>query len=163
MDLPKRKKIRLKEYDYSTNGVYFITICTYKRKNILSQITSNGICELNIFGDIAVKYIENINEKYPNVFVDNYTIMPNHIHLLISINKYGTEDPSPTIPHIISWFKYKLTSAINEEKGKLEKIFQRSYYDHVVRNENDYLEIYEYIINNPLKWKEDKLYQDDNI
>ena len=111
MDLPKRKPIRLKGYDYSQNGAYFITMCTNKRECILSNIVGDDAyivpknC-LSNYGLICDKYINNINIKYENVTVDKYVIMPNHIHLIIFLN--GTmraSSPTRNIETIIRSFK----------------------------------------------------------
>ncbi|MBR2476769.1 MAG: hypothetical protein IKB50_01390 [Clostridia bacterium] len=91
MDLPKRKPTRLKEYDYSSPGAYFITVCVKDKKHILGKIVGDDAHivpknELSEYGRVCDKYIKNINNKYENVSVDKYVIMPNHIHLLISLN-----------------------------------------------------------------------------
>ena len=168
-NLPKRKNIRLKNYDYSEYGAYFITICTEKRRKILSKIADidfeivgegSPLPQLTIYGEIVDKWINSISEKYSSVAVDYYMIMPNHIHLLLSIvKKDGREDPSPTVASIIGWFKYNVTKDINQSRKVTgEKFFQRSYYDHIVRNQKDYEEISKYIHENPLKWEFDELY-----
>lgn len=161
MDIPTRKPNRLKEYDYSQNGAYFITICTQDRKEMLSKIVGDGLSvpKLTTEGYIVEKYVKEICIKYPCASVDKYVIMPNHIHLLIGINnENGTDDPSPTIGKIIGWFKYSSTKSINNSKNCIDKVFQRSFHDHIIRNETDYREIWEYIDTNPLKWTEDCFY-----
>ena len=86
------------------------------------------------------------------VSVDRYVIMPDHIHMLLRMDN-GTENPSPTIGNVMGWYKYNATKQINLRMSTNgEKIFQRSYYDHVIRNQRDYNEVWEYIENNPLKW-----------
>lgn len=167
--LPTRKKIRLQNYNYSEPGAYFITICIEKRRKILSKIAEidfeivgegSSLPQLTPYGEIVDKWIKLIPEKYPNVSVDYYVIMPNHIHLLLSVIKDdGREDPSPTVCTVIGWLKYNATKEINQlRKVTNEKIFQRSYYDHIVRNQKDYAEISKYIYENPLKWELDELY-----
>lgn len=161
MNLPERKPNRLKEYDYSSNGAYFVTICTQDRKELLSRIVGDGLSvpQLTQEGQIVNRYIDEISARYVGVRVDKYVIMPNHIHLLISIqNQNGTDDPSPTIGTIIGWFKYNVTKEINGCRNCIDKIFQRSFHDHIIRNEQDYKEIWEYIDMNPLKWEEDCFY-----
>ena len=144
-NLPKRKALRLKGFDYSTTGAYFITICTQDRKNILSTIVGEGspLPQLSRYGEIVDKWIQKIPEKYTEISIDQYVIMPNYIHLLLSVTKdYGRGDPSPTIEAAIGWVKYYATKEINnlrESVGK--KVFQRSYFDHIVRNNEDYNEI----------------------
>ena len=116
MELPKRKPTRLKEYDYSQNGAYFITICVKERKELLSKIVGDGVLDvpnniLTQYGEIADKYINKMNKFYQHIFIDKYVIMPNHIHLILSIinKENGTSrTPSPTsseISKFISSFK----------------------------------------------------------
>ena len=167
MELKKRKINRLKGFDYSTDGAYFVTICTKDRKCTLAKIVGDGspIPKKCMLGEIATRYIESISEKYPTAYVDKYVVMPNHIHLVLFINNsvIGAGNPSPTLGNIIGWLKYSITKEYN--KMRVEKIsaFQRSYYDHIIRNEKDYLEILQYIENNPMKWKMDELYNQPNL
>lgn len=110
MELPKRKRNRVCEFDYSQNGAYFVTICTYNRKRILSQIVGDGFPVPNVVGIIAEEMMHQIPNKYPDVRVDKYVIMPDHIHILLMIdsgNEVGT--PSPTLGNIIGWYKYQVT------------------------------------------------------
>jgi len=160
-ELPKRKPTRLKEFDYSTCAVYFITICTQNRKRLLSKITvgegsplpSEPYVQLSDYGEIVDKWIGNISEKYQNVSVDNYVIMPDHVHVLLSVDKNdGRGNPSPTVDTIVAWLKYQATKEINKVRNKAgERIFQRSFYDHIVRNRDDYRETCKYIFNNPIE------------
>ncbi|MDD6678155.1 MAG: hypothetical protein PUF71_02050 [Firmicutes bacterium] len=167
MELQKRKPNRLWEYDYSTNGAYFVTICTQDRRKILSSIVGDGSPVPKPCGIIAEKLIAQIPEKYPTVSVDNYVIMPDHIHMLFRFDCYsgtgnpsptvdcysGTGNPSPTLGNVIGWYKYQVTKQVNlQSNNKSERVFQRSYYDHVIRNQRDYDEIWQYIENNPRKW-----------
>ena len=154
MALPQRKPNRLFDYDYSTSGAYFITICVQDRKRILSDIVGDGFPVPKPCGIIAEKWIRQIPDKYPSVAVDRYVIMPDHIHLLLRFEMgLGTGNPSPTIGTVIGWYKYQVTKQINlVTNANGEKVFQRSYYDHVIRNQQDYDEIWEYIENNPRKW-----------
>ena len=161
---PKRKINRLKSWNYSNNGGYFITICTDNRKHILSKICVRDgfpVPQLTKTGQIVDDYIKNINLKYSCVTVSEYVIMPNHIHLLLLIDNNGTGNPSPTVGNIIGWFKYNTTKSVNEEyKSAGNKLWQRSYYDHIIRDEKDYMEKLNYILSNPLKWFDDEYYSD---
>ena len=161
MDLPKRKIIRLQNYDYSQSGAYFITICTGDHAQILSDIVGEGspLPQLTPQGKIAEKILLSVNQKYPAVKVDKYVIMPNHIHIIFVIDSNGRGNPSPTISTVMGWLKYNITKTINQYLGNSEnKIFQRSFYDHVIRDEQDYFKIWNYIDTNPAKWQEDKYY-----
>ncbi len=159
MELPKRKPTRLKGYDYSTPGMYFLTICVKDRKELLSKIIvgdDEGIVpkiQLSNYGMICERYINNINIKYENVTVDKYVIMPNHIHLIIFL--HGTmraSSPTKNIENIIRSFKIMVTKEIGKS------IWQRSYHDHIIRGEKDYQKIWEYIDTNVLRWENDCFY-----
>ena len=160
MELPKRKPNRLKQYDYSSHGAYFVTICTEGKKKILCDIVGDGFPVPKQSGRIATEWIEKIPEKYPNVSIVNYVAMPNHIHILLMLDRTGgTGNPSPTLDNIIGWYKYNVTKQINETMGTPgNRVFQRSYHDHVIRNERDYQEIWQYIEDNPTRWLQDRFY-----
>ena len=151
MELPQRKINRIPEYNYNQNGAYFITICTQDRKPILSQIVGDGSPVPKTAGLIAEKTIMQITEKYPSVSVEKHVIMPDHIHILLRIDN-GTGNPSPTLGNVIGWYKYQVTKEVNRQNYTAgEKLFQRSYYDHVIRNQQDYNAVWEYIEQNPRK------------
>ena len=159
MILPKRKPTRLKGYDYSTAGAYFITICVKNRKELLSKIIVGDDAyivpknQISNYGLICDKYINNINNKYENVTVDKYVIMPNHIHLIIFL--HGTmkaSSPTKNIKDIIRSFKTMVTKEIGTS------IWQRSYHDHIIRDKNDYQKIWEYIDTNVQRWDKDCFY-----
>ena len=154
MELPQRKPNRISEYDYSQNGAYFVTVCTQDRKNLLSTIVGDGFPVPKPIGTIAEEFIQQIPEKYPTVSVDKYVIMPDHIHLMLRFDRIlGTGNPSPTLGNVIGWFKYQVTKHVNLQMcSPGTGLFQRSFYDHVIRNQKDYDEIWEYIENNPRSW-----------
>jgi len=154
MEFAERKPNRLSEYDYSQNGAYFVTICTQDRQKTLSSIVGDGSPVPKLCGQIAGEFIRQIPLKYASVNVDKYVIMPDHIHLLLRFDHgFGMGNPSPTLGNVIGWYKYQVTKQINLQSNTTgESIFQRSYYDHVIRNQQDYDEIWEYIENNPRKW-----------
>lgn len=163
MELPRRKANRLKNFDYSSDGAYFVTICTEGRRNTLCDIVGDGFPVPKTAGMIAEKVITEIKVKYPCVNVDKYVIMPNHIHLLLSIDgSNGTGNPSPTLGNIIGWYKYTVTKQIRTRSGEQGiRFFQRSYHDHVIRNDNDYQKIWNYIEGNPSRWTEDCFYAEE--
>ncbi|MGN0542256.1 MAG: transposase [Acutalibacteraceae bacterium] len=164
MNPPNRKPNRLKGYDYSENGVYFITICVQNKEHILSKIVvgeGSPLPKLTAYGQIVDKNIRQINERYPTVFVEKYVVMPNHIHLLAEIygEPFGTGDPSPTINSVIAWMKYQTAKQINAmRKTPGVRVWQRSFYDHIVRGQQDYDEIWQYIDENPIRWSKDCFY-----
>lgn len=159
MEFQKRKPNRLKDYDYSRNGIYFITICTKEHRCILSKIVGASTArpnetQLTNIGIVVEKGIKGIEEHYKNIFVDNYVIMPNHIHLLIRIeNPDGRAVLAPTISRIIQQAKGYVTKQLGTS------IWQKLYYDHIIRDEEDYFTKWQYIENNPAKWFEDEMYQ----
>jgi len=177
---PKRKSPRLHGFDYSKGGLYFLTICTQDRKNILSDVVGKGSflpsssinpkIELKLLycGKITDKWINKIPEKFPGTYVDCYVIMPNHIHIILRITPNaagGRGDPSPTktavasTNSVVGWLKYSITREINCKTDRTgEKVFQRSYYDHIIRDREDYYRIYKYVTENPLCWQTDTLY-----
>ena len=160
-NLPIRKPTRLKDYDYSSAGAYFITICTHNRKNILSKIVGEGspLPQLTTNGKLAEEYVLKINEKYPCVKIDKYVIMPNHMHLILRIDNDGRGNPSPTVSNVVGWLKYSITKQINRNHDTAGNIiFQRSFHDHVIRDYGDYLKIWQYIDTNPAKWQDDCFY-----
>ena len=154
-ELPKRKRIRLQNYDYSRNGLYFVTICTEDKKPILSTIVGDDAhivpkkIVLKSYGEVAEKYIRHINEVYDNISVENYIIMPNHIHLLIFIDEYknGTMwASSPTkLGSVVRSFKTMVTKEVGFS------IWQRSYYDEIIRDEKHFQSVWNYIEYNALK------------
>ena len=166
MELPKRKPNRIPHFDYSTPGAYFVTICTQDKAPLLSTVVGGGALDapdvrLSRYGEIAQKYILSGN-RIPGVTVDKYVIMPNHIHLILLVEETATAGtsraPSPTnavIPHFVSTLK----RFCHRDFGKI--IFQRSYHDHVIRNEASYQKIWQYIDNNPTLWQEDCFYVTD--
>ena len=160
-DFPKRKPNRLGGFDYSTGYSYFITICTQSRVKTLSKIVGEGspLPHLTKQGEIIKNLIENIPSKYSNFSVDYYVIMPNHIHLLISVYDIGRGDPSPTVSSFIGWLKYQATKEINIMMNTMgQKQFQRSFHDHIIRNRDDYEEISKYIYENPINWETDEFF-----
>lgn len=154
-----RKPNRLKNYDYSSQGAYFITVCTIDRKCILSQIVGGGVLDapeiqLSEYGKVIENQISIMNSIYNNVNVENLVIMPNHIHMLLVVNG-SSWTPTPTnaaVPGFVSAFK----RFCNKKAG--HNIWQRSYYDHIIRDEEDYINHLQYIEDNPAKWLEDKYY-----
>ena len=161
-----RKQIRLQNYDYSENGAYFITICTKDKQKVLCKSVGTTIgrpqdellynhktFELSEYGKITENAIKNITLHYPMIIVDKYVIMPNHIHMILMIDRGGRPMVVPTISVVISQLKGYISKQIGHS------IWQSRFIDHVIRNEKDYFEHLEYIENNPLKWEFDKYYK----
>lgn len=169
MDQPIRKTNRLKDYDYSQNGAYFITICSdghqniFWKSNLIRMLQNNGELlysdELfSSYGLIVEKVIQAINDRYEDINIEKYVIMPNHIHMIVLIMNDGKlantlHHANEKIPSLVSTFK----RFSNKECGG--SIWQRSYYDHVIRDQKDYEKIWQYIEDNPIKWLEDEYYR----
>jgi len=170
MGLPARKHPRLKGYDYSRNGAYFVTICTKNREQILSEIVERNdknsdevgrddlgapFLRLTEYGKVAERYLYSVTSTYASVRVDKYIIMPNHVHVMLMIDKSEHGAPGsarPTVSQIIGAWK-RLS---NRDCGR--NLWQPSYYEHIIRDKNDYLQHWQYIDDNPVKWAEDKYY-----
>ena len=153
MKLAKRKPNRLETYDYRTAGGYFVTICTREKahlfwENVGAIIDRPENVPLNHLGQIVDQVIRNIPCRYPAVTVDKYVIMPNHVHLLLQIqtDDCGRSMIAPT-----------LSTIVQQMKGTAVKkagmpIWQKGFYDHIIRGDKDYLECWRYIEENPKKW-----------
>jgi len=163
-----RHSLRIKNYNYSIPGAYFLTICTYLKENLLGYI-SDGKIELNILVEITAREWLKTFQIRKNIQLDEYVIMPNHFHGIIIVltdNSRGVlqyaptnkfRSPSQTIGSIISGFKSAVTREIKGlDYPLLYSIWQRNYYEHIIRNENELNRIREYIQNNLLRWEYDR-------
>ena len=164
--LPKRTHARLKCYDYATPGVYFITICARDRKCVFSKIVTDEneqvANDYTEFGKIAERNLWALEQRFINLRIDKYVIMPNHIHALFVLTDCDSEaagaSPRTTISDIVCAFK-SLTAKECRKISPTAKLFQTSFYDHIVRTELDYADVVRYIENNPLAWQLDELYE----
>lgn len=154
-DLPQRKPNRLRGFDYSQSGAYFVTICVKDRKNILGRVVGGDAhiaphTRLSEFGAVVEKHLQSI----PGM--DKYVVMPNHVHMIIIIDEgrgaMRASPPTQSIPQRIKSFKTLVTKNLGRA------IWQRSYHDHVIRDQGDYLKIWEYIGANAQHWEEDCFY-----
>ena len=159
--LPIRKHPRLKGYDYSQNGAYFITICVKDRHKMLGRIVGRDApgapcyVELSEYGQVIYKEIEDTPLYYENITVEKFVVMPNHIHMIVLINGNGgapraSRPTSAWIPKMIGIIKRKT----NKANGF--NMWQTSYHDHIIRDEEEYLRIWKYIDENPIRWNEDE-------
>uniref|UniRef100_Q3AU66 Transposase IS200-like domain-containing protein n=1 Tax=Chlorobium chlorochromatii (strain CaD3) TaxID=340177 RepID=Q3AU66_CHLCH len=177
-----RRSIRLQGYDYSQSGFYFITIACQDRICRFGYV-ENGEMVLNKYGIVAYNEWVRLRTRFPNIELDVFQIMPNHMHGIIVLNEISVEDvgagftpaqnnalsniragasPAPTVSEIVGTYKslvangcLKIYTTKNETMGKL---WQRNYYEHIIRNEQSYQSFSEYIINNPAKWEDDTFY-----
>ena len=150
MPFYSRKTTRIPGYDYATCNYYFITVCTYEKACIFGKPN-----KLNTIGKIADRHISQLSSHYQGVHIDKYVIMPNHIHMIVVLD--GTENPPVT--QIVGQLKTGITKEIRQLYSDMI-VWQRSFHDHVIRNQAGYEKIWTYIENNPLKWEEDCFYKD---
>ena len=166
-ELPKRKRNRLKNYDYSASGAYFVTVCTKDKKSLFwakNHVDSVGEAislppniQLSATGKIVYDAINEIPKRYPLIKLSQYVIMPNHVHLILFIPyDNGRIISSPT----------SILTAIGQMKRYVSKkigrpIWQRSFHDHIIRNKKNYEKITKYIYENPLKWQYDCFYTEE--
>ena len=186
-DKHRRRSIRLQGYDYSWQGAYYVTICTQNRECLFGNIQHNEMV-LNQAGEMICKTWNDLSIKYPNIGIDEFIIMPNHVHGIICIvgaplvgalslespmgvadragtrpNKRAGTRPAPTtLGNVVGIFKsisthqYAINVNANNWTPFPGKLWQRNYYDHIIRNDNELNRIREYIFNNPLQWDDDE-------
>ena len=161
---PKRKPNRLENWDYTHPGCYFVTICTAGRENLFWDVGADIIrpeqLPLSPLGIRAEQTIQEIPLHYPHTFVEHYVVMPNHIHLLLTL--CSCDDgrliaaPTKSLSTIIAQMK----RTVSKEAGR--PIWQKSFHDHIIRSESDFLSVWNYISANPIRWSED-IYYDPNF
>jgi REP element-mobilizing transposase RayT len=181
-DQPKRKILRLKDFDYTTEGAYFVTICTRNMEDYFGKVIYEEMI-LNKSGQMIEEWWKKLEKKYEEIILDEYIIMPNHLHgvlMIIRDKPVGTDPrvrpdnkdkpvgadlrvrPNPSLSDFIKWFKTMTTNhyirnvKVENWKPFDKKLWQRSFYERIIRNEKDLNNIREYIINNPLKWEWEK-------
>jgi REP element-mobilizing transposase RayT len=197
-EIHHRRSIRLKEYDYSQAGAYFVTVCAWKKECLFGEI-KNGEMLLNEYDEIVMKCWNDLPHRYYYAQLDEFVIMPNHVHGIVSLSNVGaqfiapfrtttmekqgvikkgviniapTENNSvkqgemnhaPTVGDIVRGFKARCTHAINKIRNSTAvPVWQRNYYEHIIREDQELYAIREYIRYNPLKWDEDEENQERN-
>ena len=187
-----RKSIRLKGYDYSQAGLYFVTICCQNREQFFGEIDNDGQLLLNESGKMIEKWFLELENKFPDIECDEYVVMPNHFHCIVintgitvgkvmPVGTVGTdlrvcpntnndvvdailgEHVGSPLHRVVQWFKTMTTNEYIRGVNTLGwkrfdgKLWQRNYWEHIIRNEQSYVTISEYIKNNPANWNADKL------
>lgn len=152
MEFHERKSPRIPGYDYSNCNYYFITVCTHEKKCIFGKPN-----QLNLYGKIAESCILKIAKIYPGIAVDKFVIMPNHVHMIFSVEPCGKQNGRIDLTHVIGQYKMSVTKKIHEMEPSIA-VWQRSFHDHIIRNQRSYEKIWEYIDNNPVKWEMDCFY-----
>ena len=180
-DIHHRRSTRFAGYDYAQPGWYYVTICTDEREMLFGEVEKREM-RLNEYGRIVRDSWLEIPKHYPFVTLDAFIVMPNHIHGIIVIRRnvdihgVGVQNIEPlhtggkeeiyhyqhtvsgSLGAIVRGFKIGVTKWFREHNVK-HVVWQRNYYDHIIRNEPDYLCIREYILNNPISWEDDELFQ----
>lgn len=169
-----RGNLRLNDYDYRQNGAYFVTICAHQRTCLFGPV-KNGVMRLNTWGGIAQEEWRRTERVRPNIQLDAFVIMPNHVHGVLMI----VDDAAPSaagaqmnartggnapgsLGQIIGHFKSIVTKRIRKSAGSISiPVWQRNYYDHVIRTESDLQRVREYIMANPARWGDDDYFADD--
>ncbi|MBQ4120420.1 MAG: transposase [Clostridia bacterium] len=170
-ELPKRKRKRLEKYNYSSPGLYFVTICTKDRKNLFWEkkqpdfvgediILPPDYINLSPYGKIVKEAIQTIPNHYSNIELLQYVIMPNHVHLILHIpydDGRMISSPTSTVSIIkaVGYMKQQVSKKIGMP------IWQRSFHDHVIRDHRDYEEIAKYVLENPIRWQYDCFYNEE--
>ncbi len=171
-DIHHRRSIRLRGYDYSQDGLYFVTICCHERRPLFGEVV-NGNMVLNAAGQVVADSWGWLSKQYEHVELNEFVTMPNHAHAIIEIvgvqfiapqssashqgaSHQGAINRAPTVGMLVRAFKARCARAINELwQTSGTPVWQRNYYEHIIRNEAAYLKIAEYIQTNPQRWEED--------
>ncbi len=170
-EIHNRRSIRLPGYNYSQPGAYFVTICTHNRACLFGEIV-NGKMIVNSMGQVATSCWEEIPAHHPYITQDAFVIMPNHVHGILYINlqsgeNVGANDYSPytsrptgtskSLGSVVRGFKIGVTKWVRQNT-KTKTLWQRGFYEHIIRNDDDLNMVREYILANPENWKRDKLH-----
>ena len=162
--MQKRKQLRLKNYDYSSMGYYFVTVCTQNQHHYFNNHDINNMIQQTWF---------ELKQKYQHIMLDEFVVMPNHIHGIIGIvgadlcvrpQSGSTHRSTPTLGEMIRWFKTMTTNYYINGVNKsgwtpfFGKIWQRNYYERIIRDDRELNNIRQYIRNNPLTWESDENY-----
>jgi REP element-mobilizing transposase RayT len=169
-DIHHRRSIRLRGYDYSQAGAYFVTLCTHNRECLFGEI-ANGAMQLNTAGKIVADEWLKIAQIRDEIELDEWAVMPNHLHgIVVFTDNVGeihefplrmtqTQRRQMALPKLVGRFKMLSAKQINILRNTLGiPLWQGNYWEHIIRDENDLRRIREYICNNPARWEEDDLY-----
>lgn len=154
-----RRSIRLRGYDYSQAGAYFVTVCAQGRACLFGEIL-NGTLHMSQSGEIVVRWWESIAEHFSNVELDAYVVMPNHMHgIVVLADSIVSDAQRPTLGKIVAYFKHQSTKAISQSRSAhADRVWQRNYYERIIRNEQALQRVREYIANNPQRWELDQFH-----
>ncbi len=164
MSLPQRKSPRLAGYDYAQEGAYFVTICVQGRLLLFGGIIDQ-VLTLTGAGEMVDHWWREIPNKFADVQLDHWIVMPNHFHGIVCLNRADEAGLTTSLIDVMRWFKAMTTNAyLRGVKADNwppfdKRLWQRSYYDHIIRSQADLNRIREYVLNNPLRWREDTFYE----
>jgi len=154
-DIHHRHSIRLRGYDYSQPGTYYVTVCTQKKKHIFGEVVE-GEMSANDCCRIVARAWQDLPGRFPHITLDEFVVMPNHVHGIIIV---GGRQAAPKLGDIIRAFKSSSAIAVNQALARAgQPVWQRNYYEHIVRNQDELSKIREYIRTNPLRWPSDPEY-----
>ena len=163
--MPERKKTRLPGWNYSEEGIYFLTICTKDRKSLLSRIVGCGILdapyvERSDYGQIVEKSLCFLSKNNPDICLEKWVIMPNHVHILLSVHPDRNDSGASGMPRPTNGIVPRFVSSLKRYTNRIcgVKLWQNGYHDHIIRDEDDFCRIWQYIDNNPAAWLEDKYF-----
>lgn len=149
---------RLPHFDYASPGEYFVTFCTHERRCVLGSIAPEGICVPSEYGSSCLGHALRISENHPGFSVVATVVMPNHVHGLIRVDAHGETLTPVSLSRVVGWWKARVTKDAHGQ-GFEGILWQKSFHDHIVRDEADRLRLLEYIQNNPKQWQLDRFYQ----
>jgi REP element-mobilizing transposase RayT len=158
-DIHHRRSIRLKEYDYSQGGVYFLTMCVNKYACLFGKIVDLKMV-LNEAGQMIIKWYEKIPSKFNDIDIYDFMVMPDHFHAIIINTELPAKDGHSPLKDIVGWFKTMTTNeyieGVKEKKWQpfADRLWQRNYYEHIIRSQKGYYFTVGYIQNNPSQWRE---------
>jgi putative transposase len=166
-DIHHRRSIRLREFDYSTTGRYFVTTCVQNRDCLFGDVL-DGVMVLNNAGRLVESSWNGLIERFPSIELDTFVIMPNHVHFIVNISMPTGKDEAiqanragqghaPTLDRIVGVFKSIYAAQVNRHLSRTgQPLWQRNYYERVIRNDSELHGLRDYIIHNPLKWADDR-------
>ena len=159
MNEPSRKNIRLREWDYGSDSFYHVTICTRDRKPLFGVVRNpdsslaSPFVELSDIGECCAQVLHDIDLSSSCAHLFNYVVMPNHVHMLVWINPDGSR--AVTLQSFVRFFKSSVTKRA-KKAGFCGDLWQKSYYETIIRDDAAFDAVWEYIENNPAKWLDDE-------
>ena len=165
-DIHRRRSIRLREFDYSAAGGYFVTTCVHNRECLFGEVCDD-VMVLNDAGGLVESVWNDLVKRFPTIELDAFVVMPNHVHFIVNIVNAAIKDGegqdragrdrAPTLDEIVRVFKSISAAQVNRLLSRTgQPLWQRNYYERVIRNDSELYGFRDYIIHNPLKWPDDK-------